>query len=102
MIWTTHHFYVFFRQFERCAFHGKFMANRKLTVATSLHPTSVSLFDPKAVPSLLAASRDAFVFMGSEGDGLPEEITGDERCTNLRIPSMVRIESFDAGCHYFS
>ena len=59
-------------------------------VATSLHPTSVSLFSPTATPALLSASRDAFVFMGSEGDGLPEEITGDERCTNLRIPSMVR------------
>ena len=57
-------------------------------VATSLAPGCLDIFSPEAKDALAAAGKDAFVFLGSEGDGLPDTITSEERCTNLRIPSM--------------
>ncbi|GMH84279.1 hypothetical protein TL16_g09876 [Triparma laevis f. inornata] len=61
--------------------------NRKW-LATHLNSEAINMFSPLASSHLLAASIDSFVFLGSEGDGLPEGFVEDERCTCLRIPSM--------------
>ena len=57
-------------------------------IATSLAPGFLDMFSSEASSALLAAGMDAFVFLGSEGGGLSNEVTGDDRCTYLRIPSM--------------
>ncbi|GMI09176.1 hypothetical protein TrVE_jg12651 [Triparma verrucosa] len=61
--------------------------NRKW-LATHLNNSAINMFSPLASPHLLAAAHTSFVFLGSEGVGLPDEFIEDSRCTCMRIPSM--------------